>query len=87
MAAADAADAESAVTAAVRRMPTQLGGPVRICIVDVLDGGVRHDLIALSPADARRVARELWEAADAADIETTGGVPPVHETEVIYDND
>lgn len=58
----------------VRRLATP--DRVRICIVEELDGMRRDQLPPLLPADARRVARELWEAADQADIEATGGVPP-----------
>ena len=59
-----------------RRMPTQLGGPVRICVIEMLGGSIQRDLVAMSAANARLVAAELLALADEADIETTGGVPP-----------
>lgn len=66
------------MTYAVRRMPAQMnGGPPRIRIVRLLENGaIRHDLVALTAAEARSVALELLAEADLADIETTGGVPP-----------
>lgn len=51
----------------VRRIATN---PPRICIVDELSGGtIRHDMLALSVEDARRVGRELVEAAEAKPTE------------------
>lgn len=64
------------MTVHARRLSFRLNAPPRICVVDELDGSIRRDLVALSPADARRVAAELLALADEAEIEATGGVPP-----------